>query len=31
MTGDIDETELNMYSKLGERLDKLMDLINIIE
>ena len=31
MTGDIDEADLNIYSKLEERIDKLMDLININE
>ena len=31
MKGDIDETELNMYSKLEEKIDKLMDLINLNE
>ena len=31
MTGDIDEAEINMFSKLEERLEKLMDLINVNE
>ena len=31
MKGDIDETEINMYSKLEQRIDKLMDLMNINE
>ena len=31
MKGDIDETEYNIYSKLEERIDKLMDLIDLNE
>ena len=31
MTGDIDQTEVDMFSKLEAKMDKLMDLININE
>ena len=31
MKGEVDETELNMFTKLEEKIDKLMDLININE
>ena len=31
MKGEVDETELNMFTKLEEKIDKLMDLINIKE
>ena len=31
MNGEVDETEVNMYSKLEENIGKLMDLININE
>ena len=31
MTGDIDQTEMDMFNKLEEKMDKLMDLININE
>ena len=31
MTGEIDETEVNMLNKLEEKIDKLMDLINLNE